>query len=108
MESPPSVVNTFNRSARVAPGAIFLHSVRMSEIRFVRSLSGVLPAQDGLVRQHATRMPIREAILLTCPREAAIPDRERGGQRVDVVRVIDWDDAAANDFLSVSPFLISL
>ena len=36
-----------------------------------------------------------------------IPDRERGGQRVEVVRVIDWDDAAANDFLLVSQFWIT-
>ena len=35
------------------------------------------------------------------------PDRERGGQRIDVVRVIDWDDTAANDFLVVSQFWIT-
>ena len=35
------------------------------------------------------------------------PDRECGGQRVEVVRVIDWDDAVANDFLLVSQFWIS-
>ncbi len=36
-----------------------------------------------------------------------IPDRERGGQRTEVVRVVDWDDAAANDFLLVSQFWIA-
>lgn len=36
-----------------------------------------------------------------------IPDPTRGGQRTEVVRVIDWDDAAANDFLLVSQFWIS-
>ncbi|MBK1830775.1 type I restriction endonuclease subunit R [Verrucomicrobiaceae bacterium R5-34] len=39
--------------------------------------------------------------------KVTIPDRERGGQRIDVVRVIDWDDAAANDFLLVSQFWIT-
>jgi type I restriction enzyme R subunit len=39
--------------------------------------------------------------------KVTIPDRERGGQRVDVVRVVDWEDAAANDFLLVSQFWIS-
>jgi type I restriction enzyme R subunit len=39
--------------------------------------------------------------------KVTIPDRERGGQRVDVVRVVDWDDAAANDFLLVSQFWIT-
>ena len=29
------------------------------------------------------------------------PDREHGGQRVDVVRVIDWENPAKNDFLLV-------
>ncbi|YCM43781.1 type I restriction endonuclease [Verrucomicrobiaceae bacterium 227] len=36
-----------------------------------------------------------------------IPDREVGGQRTEVVRVIDWDDAGANDFLWVSKFWVS-
>ncbi len=39
--------------------------------------------------------------------KVTIPDRERGGQRTEVVRVIDWDDPAANDFLLVSQFWIS-
>jgi type I restriction enzyme R subunit len=36
-----------------------------------------------------------------------IPDRERGGQRTEVVRVVDWDEPAANDFLLVSQFWIA-
>lgn len=39
--------------------------------------------------------------------KVTIPDRERGGQKTEVVRVMDWDDAAANDFLLVSQFWIS-
>lgn len=36
-----------------------------------------------------------------------IPDLKHGGQRTEVVRVIDWDDPAANDFLLVSQFWIA-
>jgi len=36
-----------------------------------------------------------------------IPDREHGGQRTELVRVIDWDEPAANDFLLVSQFWIA-
>lgn len=36
-----------------------------------------------------------------------IPDSERGGQRVEVVRVVDWDNPAENDFLLVSQFWIA-
>ncbi|MDQ8192010.1 type I restriction endonuclease subunit R [Roseibacillus persicicus] len=39
--------------------------------------------------------------------KVTIPDREVGGQRVEVVRVFDWDEAATNDFLLVSQFWIS-
>lgn len=39
--------------------------------------------------------------------KVTIPDRERGGQRVEVVRVFDWDEATANDFLLVSQFWVS-
>lgn len=39
--------------------------------------------------------------------KVTVPDRENGGQKVEVVRVIDWDDAEANDFLLVSQFWIT-
>jgi len=35
------------------------------------------------------------------------PDRERGGQRTEVVRVIDWNDPQSNDFLVISQFWIA-
>lgn len=31
----------------------------------------------------------------------SVPDRERGGQRTERVKVVDWDNAAHNDFLAV-------
>ncbi|MDF1659873.1 MAG: type I restriction endonuclease subunit R [Verrucomicrobiales bacterium] len=35
------------------------------------------------------------------------PDRERGGQRTDVVRVIDWNEPGNNDFFLASQFWIA-
>ncbi|MGH7827900.1 MAG: type I restriction endonuclease [Candidatus Binatia bacterium] len=35
-----------------------------------------------------------------------VPDRERGGQKTERVRVIDWDNPQANDFLVVSQMTI--
>ncbi|MEI6818039.1 MAG: HsdR family type I site-specific deoxyribonuclease [Verrucomicrobiota bacterium] len=35
------------------------------------------------------------------------PDRERGGQRVEVVRVIDWEVSENNDFLLVSQLWVA-
>ncbi|HQZ28070.1 MAG TPA: HsdR family type I site-specific deoxyribonuclease [Verrucomicrobiales bacterium] len=35
------------------------------------------------------------------------PDRERGGQRTDVVRVIDWLDPTNNDFFLASQFWVA-
>lgn len=39
--------------------------------------------------------------------KVSFPDRERGGQRVEVVWVIDWDDPANNDFLLASQFWVA-
>jgi type I restriction enzyme R subunit len=34
--------------------------------------------------------------------KVSVPDRERGGQKTERVRVIDWENPSANDFLLVS------
>ncbi len=39
--------------------------------------------------------------------KVAVPDRERGGQKTERVRVIDWGNPAANDFLLVSQMTIT-
>jgi len=39
--------------------------------------------------------------------KVSLPDLERGGQKTERVRVIDWSDPAANDFLLVSQFSIT-
>ena len=41
----------FNNSARVVPGVIFFHSMRMSDICFVKFLSVSSPARDGVARE---------------------------------------------------------
>jgi type I restriction enzyme R subunit len=39
--------------------------------------------------------------------EVSIPDRKHGGQRIERLRVIDWNDSLANDFLVVSQMTIT-
>ena len=37
----------------------------------------------------------------------SVPDRERGGQKVERLRVVDWETPANNDFLLVSQFSVT-
>lgn len=37
----------------------------------------------------------------------SIPDRERGGQKIERLRVMDWENPANNDFLLVSQFSVT-
>jgi type I restriction enzyme R subunit len=39
--------------------------------------------------------------------KVAVPDRERGGLKDERVRVVDWDNPAANDFLLVSQMTVT-
>jgi type I restriction enzyme, R subunit len=39
--------------------------------------------------------------------KVSMPDRERGGQKTERVRVIDWENPAANDFLLVSQMTLT-
>ncbi len=39
--------------------------------------------------------------------KVSVPDRERGGQKVERLRVIDWEQPANNDFLLVSQFSVT-
>lgn len=39
--------------------------------------------------------------------KVAVPDRERGGLREERVKVVDWEDPAANDFLLVSQMTVT-
>ncbi len=39
--------------------------------------------------------------------KVSVPDRERGGQKTERVRVMDWDNPLANDFLLVSQLSVT-
>ena len=39
--------------------------------------------------------------------KVSVPDRERGGRKTERVRVLDWDNPQANDFLLVSQMTIT-
>jgi len=39
--------------------------------------------------------------------KVSVPDRDRGGQKTERVRVIDWENPKANDFLLVSQMTIT-
>jgi type I restriction enzyme R subunit len=39
--------------------------------------------------------------------KVSVPDRERGGQKAERLRVIDWEQPANNDFLLVSQFSVT-
>lgn len=39
--------------------------------------------------------------------KVAVPDRERGGMKDERVRVVDWENPAANDFLLVSQMTVT-
>ena len=39
--------------------------------------------------------------------KVSVPDRERGGQKTERLRVIDWEQTANSDFLLVSQFCVT-
>src|ERR1035437_6015674 len=39
--------------------------------------------------------------------KVSVPDRERGGQKIERLRVLDWEHPANNDFLLVSQFSVT-
>ena len=68
-------------------------------------------AVDELTRDRSAMVPAqanREVYgLIKQGIKVSLPDLERGGQKTERVRVIDWSDPAANDFLLVSQFSIT-
>jgi type I restriction enzyme, R subunit len=66
---------------------------------------------DQLARERSAMLPAaanREVYeLLKDGIPVSIPDRDGGGQKVERVRVIDWESPAANDFLLVSQMTIT-
>ncbi len=71
----------------------------------------ITAAVDELVRDRSA-MSLEAAnrevyLLLKDGIKVSVPDRERGGQKTERVRVIDWEQPANNDFLLVSQFSVT-
>jgi type I restriction enzyme R subunit len=68
-------------------------------------------AIDELIRDRSAMIPTaanREIYsLLKEGIQVSVLDREQGGQKIERLRVIDWQDPAANDFLLVSQFSVT-
>ena len=68
-------------------------------------------AMDELTRDRSAMAPAaanREVyLLLKDGIKVSVPDKERGGQRTERLRVIDWGQPANNDFLLVSQLSVS-
>ena len=75
------------------------------------STEAISGAVDELVRDRLTMLPAaanREIYeLLKDGVQVSVPDRKGGGQKVERVRVIDWNNPKANDFLLVSQMTIT-
>ncbi|MDX9859229.1 MAG: type I restriction endonuclease subunit R [candidate division Zixibacteria bacterium] len=92
--------------------------VLISRLRAVlERLNPVLPseaitaAMDELTRDRSA-MSLEAAnreiyLLLKDGIKVSVPDRERGGQKTERLRVVDWEHPANNDFLLVSQFSVT-
>jgi type I restriction enzyme R subunit len=73
--------------------------------------AAIAAAIDQLARDRSTMLPAmanRDVYeLLKDGVKVSVPDRERGGQKTERVRVTDWENAAANDFLLVRQMTIT-
>jgi type I restriction enzyme R subunit len=71
----------------------------------------ITAAVDQLARERSTMLPVaanREIYELLKDRvQVSVPDRQRGGEKIERVRVIDWDSPESNDFLLVSQMTIT-
>jgi type I restriction enzyme R subunit len=71
----------------------------------------ITAAVDELIRDRSA-MSLEAAnrevyLLLKEGIKVSVPDRERGGQKTERLRVIDWEQSANNDFLLVSQFSVT-
>ena len=92
--------------------------VLVSRLRAVlERLNPVLPPEaitsaiDELIRDRSAMLleaANRELYLLLKEGiKVSVPDRERGGQKTERVRVVDWEHPEKNDFLLVSQFSVT-
>jgi type I restriction enzyme, R subunit len=83
----------------------------------LEKLNSLLPADaistaiDELTRDRSAMLPAganREVYLLLKEGvQVSVPDHERGGKKIERVRIIDWDHPAQNDFLLVSQLSVT-
>lgn len=71
----------------------------------------IVAAMDQLARDRATMLPAaanREVYeLLKDGVQVSVPDRERGGEKIERIRVIDWEKPESNNLLLVSQMTIT-
>jgi type I restriction enzyme R subunit len=99
---------------RETPGEVVLVSrLRASLERLNPALppEAISAAAEELTRDRSA-MPLEHANrevyqMLKEGIKVSMPDRERGGQKTERVRVIDWQDPANNDFLLVSQLSVT-
>ena len=93
---------------RETPGEVVLFSRLRASLACLNPAlpqEAISAAVDDLTRDRSAMLPEqanREVYLLLKEGvRVSLPDRERGGQKTQRVRVIDWQNPAANDFLAV-------
>jgi type I restriction enzyme R subunit len=99
---------------RETSGEVVLNArLRAALERFNPKLPGeaIASAVDELVRDRSA-MTLAGANRKVCGLlkdgvKVSVPDRERGGLREERVRVVDWENPAANDFLLVSQMTVT-
>lgn len=108
------IFGTGGTLGRETPGEVVL----VSRLRAVlEKLNPALPPEaiaatiDQLTRDRSA-MLLEQAnrevyLLLKEGIKVSVPDKERGGQKTERVRVMDWEQPANNDFLLVSQFSVT-
>jgi type I restriction enzyme R subunit len=92
---------------------VLAHRLRAALARFNPTLpsEAITAAVDELTRDRSA-MSVEAANrevyrLLKEGIKVSVPDRERGGQKTERLRVVDWEQSASNDFLLVSQFSVT-
>ena len=87
-----------------------LHAV-LERLNPVLPPEAIISAIDELTRDRSAMLleaANREVYLLLKEGiKVSVPDRERGGQKTERVRVVDWEHPENNDFLLVSQFSVT-
>jgi type I restriction enzyme, R subunit len=111
MEEVSGAIGTLGRET---PGEVVLvPRLRAALERLNPALlpEAITAAVDELTRDRSA-MLLEQAnrevyLLLKEGIKVSVPDRERGGQKTERLRVIDWEQPANNDFLLVSQFSVT-